>query len=265
MNRFDRLLRTRAVTELAPGAGPWRNDIGGAKEAVLLLHGFTGIPAELAKVGEALAEAGIASYCPRYPGHGTDRADFLAAGAEDWLRAAIDAYLELRSRYGTVHVCGHSMGGAIATIVAAAFGPPRLVLLAPAIMISRPGVALSPLLAPILPVIRRGKPAPASDSDPLRQRLHAEYRSDDLVAGAAQLVRVMRAARGQLGRLRSRILVMVGEKDDAVPPKVAEYVERLAIGAASFEKVRLEGAGHIFPFDADSGRACALVRDWFTR
>ena len=102
MSKLDRLFRTRAVTRLLPEARPFRKDPAGAKEAVLLLHGFTGIPRELSIVGDSLAEAGFACLAPRYPGHGTDRADFLATGAEDWVRRAFDSYLDLRSEYETV-------------------------------------------------------------------------------------------------------------------------------------------------------------------
>lgn len=263
MSMLRVFVEAKAATRLEPDARPWRKDPPGATEAFLLLHGFTGIPKELEGIGEALAESGYASSCPRYPGHGSDRADFLATGARDWLRRAFDAYLELRAEYGTVHVCGHSMGGAIATIVAASFDAPRLILLAPAFRISKPGTRLAPFLAPFVPVLRRGRPN--TETDPARQRLHPEYWRDDLVAGAAELLKIVRAARRSLPRVGSEILVIVGSKDLSVPPSVADYVESLASRAASFEKRSIEGAGHLFPFDADSGRTRALVAEWLGR
>lgn len=265
MPKLCALVETKSGTRLEPEAKPWRKDPPGVKEAFLLLHGFTGIPKELARVGEALGASGYASYCPRYPGHGTDRADFLATGAEDWLRRALDAYLELRADYETVHVCGHSMGGAIATIVAAAFDAPRLVLLAPALRISKPGAAFAPFLAPFVRVLQRGRPVPDTETDPARRRLHPEYWADDLVSGAAELQRISRAARRAMPRVRSKILAIVGSKDLSVPPSVAEYAESLAVSAASFEVRRIEGAGHLFPFDAYSGQACSFIKEWLSR
>jgi alpha-beta hydrolase superfamily lysophospholipase len=108
------MFEAAAGTRLLHASLPFRIDPPGAKEAVLLLHGFTGQPWELSDVGKLLAGSGFAVYAPRYPGHGTRRVDFLATRAEDWARRAIDAYLELRADYRTVHVLGHSMGGLIA-------------------------------------------------------------------------------------------------------------------------------------------------------
>jgi len=132
MSKLDDLFLSAGDTGPLPGTLPVRIDTAGASEAVLLLHGYTGNPAELIPVGKALADAGYAISIPRYPGHGTCRSDFLKTDAMDWARSAFDAYMDLRARYGTVHVVGHSMGGLLAAAVAAAFAAPRLVLFAPA-------------------------------------------------------------------------------------------------------------------------------------
>jgi carboxylesterase len=263
MSKLDRLLQTKATTRLVPEARPYRVEPRGAKEAVLLLHGFTGIPHELSIIGSSLAEAGYACLAPRYPGHGTDRADFLATGAEDWLRRALDSYLDLRSEYENVHVLGHSMGGLIATIVAATFNAPKLVLLAPAFKIGGSGLALSSFIAPFRPVIRRNRPN--EETDPARRQLFADYWADDLVSGVVQLKLLLKAARRDLERVHSKLLVVVGTKDETVPASVALLVEKRAMGAASFESKSIAGAGHLFPFDAYSAQAALIVREWMTK
>jgi len=266
MSKLDRLFRAKAITRLQPEARPFRKDPAGAKEAVLLLHGFTGIPRELSIVGDALAEAGFASLAPRYPGHGTDRADFLATGAEDWVRRAFDSYLDLRSEYETVHVLGHSMGGLIATIVAVTFNAPRLVLLAPAFRVSNAvGMALSPLIAIFKPVVKRNRPLPDTETDPVRRKLFADYWADDLVSGTAQLKRILREARQDLPRIHSKILVVVGAADDVVPASVAALVEERARAAASFESKSIAAGGHLFPFDGHAAETSTILREWMTR
>lgn len=248
---------------LLPEARSYRNAPVGAKEAFLLCHGFTGTPRELSKVGDALAAMGIASYAPRYPGHGTDRDDFYATGAEDWLRCAIDGYLELRSEYETVNLLGHSMGGLIASLVAASFNAPRLILLAPAFKIRNSSLPMSPALALVAPVIKRNRKN--EETDPFRRQLFDAYWSDDLVAQAAQLRRLQKAARRQLQRIHSSTLVITGEKDDTVPPQVARYLEKHILGAASFESRSIAGVGHLFPFEEGSSEACAIIRDWLEK
>jgi carboxylesterase len=264
MSKMKRLLETKATTRLLPEARPYRVDPQGAKEAVLLLHGYTGIPRELSKVGDALAAQGYACYAPRYPGHGTDRADFLSTDAEDWLRRAIDAYLDLRSEYEVVHVLGHSMGGLVATIVAATFNAPRLVLLAPAFKVARQaGTVFSPLVSVFAPVIRKNRKNEETDS--ARRQLFEDYWSDDLVAGVAQLRLLQKAANRDLLRLHSKILVLLGEKDDVVPSSVGPYLEKRVIGAASYELKAIAGGGHSFPIYEGSDEAVKLVAEWMRR
>lgn len=274
MARLESMLSLPPGAKLLAAALPIRRDPPGAKEAVLLLHGFTGHPGELALQAEALAAAGYAVSVPRLPGHGSGRADFLATDEKDWLRRALDAALELRAAYGTVHLLGHSMGGLLAALVASALqdgeaGPedesaaPRLVLLAPAFLLSKAGVAAAPFVAPFAPVLRRGRPVPASEAqDPVRAYLHGEYRSDDLVREAAALRRLQLAARRRLPALRSRLLVVVGSEDASVPPRVAAYIEDKARAARGVEVRLLPGAGHVFPFDARGPEAAALVAGW---
>ncbi len=69
---------------LMPGAEafsfPGDGDVG-----VLLLHGFTGSPAEMRPVGEALAQLGIGSEAILLRGHGTHPDDMLDARHEHWI------------------------------------------------------------------------------------------------------------------------------------------------------------------------------------
>jgi carboxylesterase len=264
MAKFKRLLETKATTRLLPEARSYRVDPQGAKEAVLLLHGFTGIPRELSKVGDALATQDYACYAPRYPGHGTDRADFLSTGAEDWLRRAIDAYLDLRSEYETVHVLGHSMGGLIATIVAATFNAPRLILLAPAFKVARQtGTNFSPFFSFFTPVKRKNRKN--QETDPVRRQLFEDYWSDDLVAGVAQLRFLQKAASRDLLRIHSKILLVMGGKDDVVPASVGPYIEKRALGAASFESRVISDGGHSFPTYEGSDETARIIVDWMGR
>jgi carboxylesterase len=266
MTRLDALLRTDKDMRPIRAALPIREDPAGAKEAVLLLHGFTGNPSELAVCAAALSAEGYAVSVPRYPGHGTRRSDLMTTRAEDWARRAFDAYMDLAAVYAAVHVVGHSMGGLLATAVAAAFGAPKLVLLAPAFKVTGQNLTLAQLMAPIRPVIRRDRPLAAADKgDPIREALHREYWADDLVAPASQLGRLMRSCAPRLGSLVSRTFVIVGEKDGVVPVEVVDLIRAKASNVASFESIVLAGAGHLFPFDERAKETAALVADWITR
>ena len=56
---------------ILPGAEPFF--MPGGKKGVLLIHGFTGLPAELLLMGQHLNKAGFTVLGVRLAGHGTDR------------------------------------------------------------------------------------------------------------------------------------------------------------------------------------------------
>lgn len=267
MNRLRDLVRTDASAErflaTEKRALPFRIDPSGAREAVLLLHGLTGNPYELRGLADALAGVGYAVSAPRHPGHGTSRADLMKADASDWVRSSLDAYLDLKAEYETVHVLGHSMGGLLATTVAIAFDAPKLILLAPAFLLSTNKVPATLIESHFRKFRVRKSPQPdfPNDDDYLR-RMRSEYWSVDLVLPVAHLFRLSLRVKKELPRLRSRTLIVVGEKDPVVPPSVVPLIKSRAVNAASIDSVILPGAGHIFTFDERTEETARAVLAW---
>ena len=87
------------------------------KECWLLVHGYRGYPGELVRPAEDLYNAGFDVYVPRLPGHGTCSKDFIHPGEDDWLGVIRNVINDLKNKYDTVNLLGHSMGTAIAAIV----------------------------------------------------------------------------------------------------------------------------------------------------
>lgn len=102
-----------------------------ATAACLLLHGFAGSPKDFGTLGERLAEAGFFVHLARLPGHGTTPADLEAQTVETLLAGARADREALERRFSRVALVGFSMGGALATLLAAEDPPDRLVLVAP--------------------------------------------------------------------------------------------------------------------------------------
>ena len=100
----------------------------GGSTAVLIIHGYTGAPFEMSYLAERLNKAGFTVSVPRLPGHGTNGRDFLESGWKDWLRACVDAYLNLKAYYKTVYITGLSMGGVLTILLAAKFKPEKIIL-----------------------------------------------------------------------------------------------------------------------------------------
>jgi carboxylesterase len=270
MTRLDALICSgRSGGPLKPpvrDALPIRLDPEGATEAVLLIHGFSGYPGELGAIARGLAAAGYAVAAPRLPGHGTSRRDFLQVAAEDWARHAYDAYLDLKAEYDTVHVGGHSMGALLAAAIAASFGAPKLILMAPAFELSVRFMGLTPLASLFLRVLKANRPLSSADAaDPTRAALQPEYWADVMVSPAGELQRLRGRCRRALRDVRSRVLVVAGAEDRTVPVGVVDYVERTAANAAAVESRILPGAGHVFIFDGNAEAAGRIVCEWMVK
>ncbi len=202
-----------------------------AGEAVLLCHGYKGYPGELIRPGVDLFEKkGYDVYCPRYPGHGTSNKDFLSSKAEDWVGTAYDAYVHLASEYEKVSVVGHSMGGAVATIIADAFSVDTLVLLAPALVI--PAIPRKTIWL-LKHFIKKRKVSWQSDSDyhfyyegdpDDDAYLGSQYWSYQFPSGIWELERVRRQAVACIDHLGSDTLAISGGKDPTIPQEACILV-----------------------------------------
>lgn len=221
--------------------------------AVLLLHGFTGYPAELARPGIDLYEAGLDVLAIRYPGHGTSARDFLRTDDRMWLAAAEDAAAWLEGLYEEVVLVGHSMGGLIALILAARRHVARAALLAPAVSIrNHPWRAC--LARPFVRSIDAGwkqdlryKPYyPGSPADDLP--MAEQYWKRLYPKGVASLLRMARTARRAMGTLDSDLLVLFGDGDLSVD--AGRSVRAIARGnQGRTVAVTLEGGSHLLPYD----------------
>src|SRR5689334_16582334 len=100
-----------------PGAEPIALD-GGAR-GVLLLHGFGDTPQSLRVLAHRLHAGGWSVRVPCLTGHGSSLKAFTMARADEWMAGARAALHEVQSRSTKVAVIGQSMGGALATILAA--------------------------------------------------------------------------------------------------------------------------------------------------
>lgn len=135
---FDTRFRARRNAQgIIEGAEAFTLKAAGTR-AVVLLHGYNDSPQTMRAPAAALHAAGWSVYVPLLPGHGRSLRAFAQSGAERWLAASRDAVREALERHRTVVVGGLSLGGAIATIMAAE--EPRVagaVLFAPFLVQSR--------------------------------------------------------------------------------------------------------------------------------
>jgi len=233
----------------------------GGDTGALLLHGFTGTPRDLAGLAEHLHSEGLTVSVPRLPGHGTNGPDFLQTGWRDWLRAAVDAWMDLRARCEEVHLVGHSMGAVLAVLLASHFPTARLALLAPAFQFMNRLLPWSWLIGPFVRRIRSEVTAAQEISDRDYAALSREYWEWRYPRQGASYLRLRRMAVRVLGRVTSETLIIAGMADRNVPPTVIPFLEKRMTSAVT-RHVRYENASHLLFTGPDAEAIRSDVSRW---
>ena len=263
--RVERRVEARlpaGASGLIAGAEPLAPDSPGAAMGVVILHGFGDTPQTVESLARALREHGFDVAVPLLPGHGRTLREFARSTREQWLAAARDAHAAMRARHARVAIVGLSLGGALATIVAA--DDPELaslVLLAPyldAPLWLRVLSYASPAIAVVLPYV---------GGDPLRSIQDPEARAKALAYGATtpglvrELIRTADDARAVLARVTAPTLYVQSREDNRITVDVATR----AFARITADPKRLElltGCGHVLTVDYCHERVEALVLEW---
>lgn len=254
-----------------------REDIriaGSRREAVLLLHGLTGVPNELHVLGGAIASDGYPVHIPLLPGRGTVPRDMDRLSWEDWMTAAIAAYDGLAADHDEVIVGGLSAGGTMALDLALRRPVRALLLYAAAVTVSNRFAYLAPYG---WRVIRRWRSPGARQNERDRRTVASDGRTVAPVApdggvstydpipirAVGELVRGMRRVRPRLGAITAPALVLHAEGDRYVP--VASGREIAARLGGPVELLILSGDGHAITAGPDRDVVAARTRAFLTR
>lgn len=85
---------------------------------VLLMHGLTGMPAEMRPVARHLERLGYKTVTPLLPGHGGTHQELLATEVDQFISATAKAAATLAEECEQVFICGLSVGGLLAGLIA---------------------------------------------------------------------------------------------------------------------------------------------------
>lgn len=97
------------------------NAVGDQKKrtGVMLIHGLTGTPTEMKPLEKSLRKLGYDTENVLLAGHGGSHSDMIKSDWMQWLESARDGMRKLLSRNDRVIICGLSMGGIVASCLAA--------------------------------------------------------------------------------------------------------------------------------------------------
>ena len=211
----------------------------GGEKGVLLIHGFTGLPAELLLMGQHLNKAGFTVLGVRLAGHGTTVEDMSHMTWEDWMDSVRDGYALLSGYCEDISVIGHSMGGLFALLLATEEIVSHVVTLAAPIFIpeERGLAALPPREACIFIPEERGLAAlPPREAcyggfvPKARRRLkdvppaaNCTYRKMPLIS-IHELVDVIEKTKGAIEEVTAPVLIMHSRDDHTAAPVSADYI-----------------------------------------
>jgi carboxylesterase len=254
------------ATGIMAGAEPIVIDRGRDRAAVLL-HGWLTTPADFGELPAVLDRAGWDVYAPLQAGHGTRPIDLEGLTADDLLSAARGNYRAVRARYSTVALCGFSMGGAVATLLAAEEPPDALVLIAPFYGVRHkwyyvlPAATWNRVLTPVVKYVKRSRSL---------LRVNRPEGRGEIIAYAA----FPTAATTALFKLRDRIadddcaakltmplLLTYSEGDQVCDPAAMERMYGAA-PSPSKRKAVFERSNHHLLHDYDRQEAIEAILDF---
>ncbi len=240
------------------GAEPFSAE--GGPVGALVLHGFTGSPASLRPIAEALANAGLTVELPLLPGHGTAVEDMLETTWQDWAAVAQKAFGELASRCASVVVAGLSMGGTLALWLAE-LDPDiaGLVRRQSAHRAQRPGPAPGPR-----------RPVGVRHDHDGRDRLGHRCAGGDRALLPSHPARPLLSlfdgvdeVAAELDRVRCPVLLLSSRQDHVVPPSSGDFLIKSVGGPC--ERVWLERSYHVATLDYDRDEVTSRTVDFVAR
>lgn len=230
---------------VVPGAEPYRHD--GGPVGVLLCHGFTGSPIALRPWAEHFAEAGYTVSAPRLPGHGTNWREANLTRWEDWYAEVDRAFRELRGNCDHVAVCGLSMGGALALLLAQRYGAEitALVLVNPSILGLNRRLRLLPVLRYTLPSI------PSIANDIKKDGITEGAYDRTPVKALYSVTKLWAAVRRNLSRVEQPMLIFRSAEDHVVERENVELIQS-AVSSTEIEVRELDNSYHVAVLDHDA-------------
>lgn len=215
----------------------------GGAEGVLLVHGFTGSPAELLILGEYLNRAGYTVLGVRLAGHGTNELNLMKTTNEDWFNSVLDGYNILKGLCEKVYVVGHSMGALLTLKLAYFRAVEKVVTLAAPIYIDE-NLHLKDL------------PPRSECKDFCVIKPHRTLKNVPLAANKVyrkmpyvsvhELVTLIEEVKILLPKIRTPILVMHGTDDHTAQPSSADYIAE-KITSPVVRKIFVPNCGHLMP------------------
>ena len=217
----------------------------GDSHGVLLIHGFTGNPAELLLLGQYLQSQGFTVLGVRLAGHGTNEKDLAHMTKEDWIDSVLDGYSILGGCCNKISVVGHSMGALLSLNLTAMakVNICRLVTMAAPIFIDESlNLNLLPPREECIGHFARKVRRRLKDVPPAVNRT---YRLMPLIS-IHELKDLIEITKNILPSVKTPILILHGRGDRTAKLESAKYIYDNVLSEQKQIKI-MEDMGHLLP------------------
>jgi carboxylesterase len=243
------------------GVDPTSFFFAGGPAGCLLIHGFTGSPAEVRPMGEHLTRCGFTVSAPLLAGHGTTPKDLAQARWQDWFASVEEGYRTLREACDEVFVAGFSLGSLLAVHLAVHHQVSGVILLSPGFWLRDRRAALVPLFRRLVEWVPKDLDADKADlADHSALELVWSY---DVLSTSAlhQSLLLQRIARDELRCVLQPTLVIHAVRDRSI---AAHSGPRTYEGLPSEDKEMLElhESGHLVVLDSERDVVFQRVSEW---
>jgi carboxylesterase len=274
-----------AVAELKQVLGPTGFYEPRGKDAVLLIHGLTGTPAEMRHLARKLRRKGFSVMVPQLAGHCGSIKELKRSRWQDWYASVDAAFQYLSDRHHKVFVSGLSMGALLGLELAAEHGDrvAGLGLLSPTFFYDGWNMpkfrrSLLPLafMTPLKHFLYWHEVAPYGiKCERTRAMVHAVLENRDSQASEkvgifkTPLVTVYESSKliahvtESLSRVQSPILVVHSIEDDMASTKNVDFVTQ-RIASNDVETWLIDNTYHVLTLDRRKDDVAERVGDFFS-
>lgn len=249
-------------------------------KGVLLIHGMTGVPAEMKWVAKSLHKKGYTVYAPLLAGHGVDEATLIKTHWQDWLESTITAAHQLRPKVDHMCSAGICVGGKLGMLAAKA----ETGLLGATAIYSAcfrydgwnvpsyyKWLSYLPLWTSKIPRFKDIKfsetPSIGIKDERLRramQRLSTEGVLDDFpVPALKEMLALSKAMKKQLPTMTTPALILHAREDDLSNPRHSRYIAEHIGGPHEFHW--LEDSYHMIHVDREHEKVADLTAAFFEK
>jgi carboxylesterase len=213
----------------------------------LLVHGFTGTPKEMRKLGEFLAQQGYTVLGIRLAGHATQIKDMMRTQWKDWVASVEDGLNFLKFCTDHIYVIGLSMGGVLAFYTAEHYQVKGAICLSTPFSLPKNNIMpFLKLISLVQPEISKGA-SDWHDNDVAHN--HVAYKNYPTIC-IPELAKLMDETREGLPQIQVPVLMMQSRADHTIPSdSMQNYFDRL--GSQKKEMVWVENSGHIITREPD--------------